>query len=262
MTIPGNCLCLNLCHQDELGEFDGGVLIGGSADVCHSGTTYQDMAVWPLFEAASPYVDQSSLGWDGTATSPPTQTAGVYCNWGQLFEGREWIELEEDNIPETNAFSVSMWVTIHSYYEQRQWFSRGNPFVFSFGHSVMNTLWARVVVPQSGGEEEISVFGDTILDRDRWYHVAVVFVPGSYLRVYINGVQDGSTDIDEFQTVEKSGLNYIARANDSTGPEGKMQEVRLHLRDRDADWWDAEVDNFCSSDFYTVDETVETGVFE
>lgn len=242
------------CSCDSTSEVSG-VKVGGSVIVTDNMQAYSNMSCWPLNESALPFVDRT-FGADSVGGTLPEYASGPACNWARQFTGRDYIELEQDYYKEYFGFTVSMWVKIQSTYEQRAWYSRGNPFSVYLGHSAINTIVSKIAYYRT--TEVVSCFGQTQLDIDKWYHVATVYRPGDSLTVHLNGVLDGSVALTDENYVVSTGPQYIGRANDAGSPTGGIADVRFHRVMRDEDWLAMEHDMICNShNYYTVSADVE-----
>jgi hypothetical protein len=70
-------------------------------------------------------------------------------------------------------------------------------------------------------------FGNTALPADTWFHVAGTF-DGSTIRIYLNGVLDGSAPSSRYPKSGNTPLRLGARGNDLATPfAGVLDEVRL-----------------------------------
>ena len=254
----------------------GGIIAGGSAAVDLVGDPWDGMAaVWGLDESGNgtsgEYIDHSRAALNGTGGGGdsdlcPSVTDGVFCLDAQEFSDGEYISIPRDGIAATQAFTVSMWIKITDFHKQRRFFSRGyddtsdHDWVCSLGHSVANHLWGQVQCNVDGTTTEIDAWSSSLMARDRWYHIAMTWQPGSALKVFIDGVQVGSTDTTATTTVTYGNSGYIARWNRATGLGADIMDVRLHPVARDAAYLKAEHDNYCSSSFYSVGDQ-ESAVF-
>jgi len=98
------------------------------------------------------------------------------------------VEFPEINF--TGEFSISIWV--RAYWWNNNW----APIVFrsdaTYGlRNNKNTpgqLHFRV--KDKNTKRGANLMSDTVLERNRWYHVAAVFKPGKFMRLYINGRLD------------------------------------------------------------------------
>ena len=218
----------------------GGVILGGSAPLnIVEETFYGMLAIFPMQEATSPYVDLVSA-YQGTTTQAPTPTDGVYCLDAQYFDGSEWIDL--DTIPAQTFFTVSFWANVKECYTSRAFFSWGNLVI---GTSFLNHLWVRV--------DDYDGFSNVTLNTERFYLLAVTW-DGITLRLYINGVLQGSliapVVITEGAKVAKWINGALALAD--------IQDLRIDSRIQSATYLRALYRNACHDGFYTVGGEVET----
>ncbi|WP_254510430.1 LamG domain-containing protein [Anatilimnocola floriformis] len=232
---------------------NGGILWGGSARYRVADDAYDGYEmVQPLNEtatgAAGDYQDRTIHDLDGRggdATDPdlvPDVDDGVFCLPSQHFDGRQFITLDSDNMITTQPFAVSMWAKVETYYKPRRFFSRGN---FAFGYDFLNRLDAICYTADMPDDDKFCT-GSTALSQNQWYHVAANWKPGTGMKVFLNGVQDGSKAISETE-LAPAGASYLSRFGEpgSSSIEGNLQEVRLHPRERSAAWFLAEFENIC-----------------
>ncbi len=245
-----------------------GVRCSGSARVDLANDLYDGMtAVYPLDELADgtpeEYIDHSRNQLHGTGGDGedidlvPIRDMGVFCLYSQYFLERQFITLPQDNLQMDQGFSVSLWGKIESFYQQRVFFSRGfesedgNEWVFTFGHSFLNQVVASVrTIASNGTEKAYNSFGTTWLQRDQFYHFAVSFEPGVGIKLYVNGVLNGSLAVPDFMTIPATNGNYLSRWNNGGFMTGNLQEVRIHPCVRSANWFLAEFENLCDFSFY------------
>lgn len=248
----------------------GGIRCGGSAFVDIAADVYDGLVfVLPLSEFADgtpdEYRDRTGNGLHGTGGNGsqidlvPTQDLGVFCSLSQHTDGRQYITLPADGLSEQQSFTVSLWGKLSTFYQPRVWYSRGtvsaagDQWAFAFGHSFLNTLSAQIqLLDSQGNATAYELRGATTLTQNVWYHVAAVWERSVGLRVYLDGVLDGSLAVSELSTVSVTNGGYLARWNDASIPTGNIQEVRLYPEPKSAAYLKAEHDNYCVSDFFEV----------
>jgi len=239
-----------------------GVVLGGSAIVEVRPDPWDGMVfVLPLDEDGTTFLDRTKNHLDGTSdtATSPTIDAGVFCLPSQYFDERDFITLPQDTLRATQGFTVSMWLKLDSEFQERTFYSRGievdgHPMTFSFGHSFLNHLWAKIVL----GEEETvyDAFSEPI-PSGKWFHVAASWSPSEKLRVFLNGILVGSVETPETSMLATTNGSQLGRRNQSQSLTGNLQEVRLHPVARGSDWLAAEYSNFCHADFCVQGETIE-----
>ncbi len=85
---------------------------------------------------------------------------------------------------------------------------------------------------KSGDETtDMEVIGNTALTVGQWYHVAAVFSPSSFVKIYVNGVEDASVTSGVVSSIYNSTRPlYLGLGAHTTGGEylhGYLDEVRI-----------------------------------
>lgn len=75
--------------------------------------------------------------------------------------------------------------------------------------------------PTSAGEVQINVVSTNAIGAG-WHHVAGIFRPGSYLRVYIDGVRDGTNTTGIYDTIKTSDIALIIGGESTGGDPGTL----------------------------------------
>ncbi len=86
-----------------------------------------------------------------------------------------------------------------------------------------------------GGDEstKMEVTANTALTLGKWYHVAAVFSPSSFLKIYINGIEDVSVTSGVYASIYNStrplyiGVGAHNPASDNEYFHGSLDEVRI-----------------------------------
>ena len=254
------------CPKDPI--LGTGLLLGGVAVVSVSTQVYDSFeTVLPLDESGDgtedEFRDRTVNDHDGTGddgidlANVPTLDGGAYCLPSQHFDGRQWITGTIDDIDSIQPVTISLWGRIEPFFTERVFFSRGS---LMLGHDYLNHALATVRV--LGTERQVKTYycvGSTIMAQEDFYHVALVWRPGGSLSVYLNGVLDGTTAIEELELAE-TFETFVGKSEDTNYLIGNVQELRLSGNARSDDWLLAEYENFCG-DIYTVGETTGSTYF-
>lgn len=157
----------------------------------------------------------------------PTVSAG-YVGFAGKFDGNtSFIDLDDKSALNIPIFSLSAWV-------YREGTCGGTGFCTIYAKGTGGNRGVAVDV-YSGNSFRLrlniadrqSLFSNTIIDTNRWYHIAAT-ADGTSLKLYINGTLDNTTT----QTVTPSWWGYVpATIGSSNSPfNGKIDEVRLYGR--------------------------------
>mgnify|MGYP001347026164 CR=1 FL=1 len=118
--------------------------------------------------------------------------------------GDEWLMAHSDGTGANTSIGLHIWST--------QW-----------GGS--NANMASIRFRQSGGNVDCN--GTTVLAANTWYHIAGVR-DGNTLRIYVNGVQEGTTSISGSPDTSSAAFAMTAlRTNGDSGLTGYMDEIRV-----------------------------------
>lgn len=234
----------------------GGAKVGGSAKVDMPTRAYDGyLAVWPLQESGSPYQDKGPNNKDATSDYPPTRVAGPFCLYAQDFDEAQWIVTPSLGIGQNQAFSVSLWVAIESFFKMRNLFSLGhtdasNGYKFALFHTFINHFVAQLNTTNGTTQTPCIVASPQALS-DKWYMVSVEW-DGSSLSIYVNGDLAQSREATNTQTVASNNEGYIGRWEMGGYPDAMMLDVRVMPSAKGSSWWQAQYDNYCKQDFYYV----------
>lgn len=234
--------------------FRGGIKIGGSNQLSSTNKVFEMLQRLPLDEDGSPYLDRSGNYLDAIGIVPSVRADGVYCRYSQRFDEIDGkgpiLEMDPDAID--GPFCLSLWVNVDNLYAPRTIYSRGSlgtgfDCVFSLETSFLN----HVVATVKTSDGEFQCFSSIMLERNRWYHIAVVY-DGSNLKIFIGGLPNASCEVTGLIDVTDS-QGYIGRKNQGSYFTGNIQEIRLFQGVNDPDWWKCEKKNFCN-DLFTLSE--------
>lgn len=156
--------------------------------------------------------------------------------------GDDWINCGTDSLDITSALTIEVWLKASS--DQSNSYARILDKYDFFAQTGFNMV---VEAPTSGGGimldfwatdgSKNSVLGNTIVDDDRWHHVALTF-DGDTVKIYIDGNLDEVASVGQ-KTIRQS-LNNLGIGNNFDGNtwfpyRGQIEEMRLWNIVRDVD---------------------------
>lgn len=254
----------------------GGVLVGGRVRGSILGDPFDGMAGYWLLDGeydgtVGEVEDLSAFALDGTGGSGdptycPSVDSGIACSTSQHFSGRQWIELPQDSLTNTQALSVSLWGSIDPlvYFKPRCWYSRGysttegDRWTLSLGHDHLNRAYGQVqVLDAEGNPKTISVTGSGYLERGRHYLIALSWQPGQALTIYVNGDLVSTKAVSETTLVPQTTAGYVGKLNSAQLLEGSVSEVKLRGVELSVAWTHAEYQARCTSTFFEIGDEFE-----
>lgn len=238
-----------------------GAVCGGSASVEIVGDAYDGFAaVYDLqgsYDGTQYEVIDSTRnelhGTSGSGDDATTQDAGLMCLYSQRGSERQYISLPADGLTTTQDYAVSFWAKITGNHEERVWYSRGiedeaNDWVFSIGHTVLNHVWVQV---QTDDLETVNAYSSTLLSENTWYHIAIDYIAGESINIWIDGELETTQEIANFVTPVTNG-GFIGGWNEARGYTGNIMLLRVHGEPGNAAYWAAEHDNITDSGFVLI----------
>jgi len=247
-----------------------GLVSGGGCVVEITNDTWDGLAgSWPLNEdgdgTAGEFKDRTrnhlhATGGNGSdPTVVPVLDEGVFCQNSQRFDGRQFITVPPDRVGIDQGFSASYWIRIGTFYTPRAGFSRGHvtpdgdQWVFSLGHSFLNQIQASIqTYATDGTRTTYTMNGSTMLSQDQFYHFGASWGPSVGLKLYVNGVLDGTLAVPQAYVQPLTNAGYFSRYNLGGYVTGNLQDIRLHPVTRPAAWFLAEYQNYCLPGFFSV----------
>lgn len=235
----------------------GGIQISGKSWVLTGKAGDGHVAILPLQEQGSGIEDEyhdicnnlHGTGGAGDIEAVFERVNGVACQFAQLgTSGIQFIELPEDNIPSDQSFAVSCWINIQSEFVENPIFSRGESFIVST--SFLNHIMATVT--DSTGVTYTAFSG--IIEKGKWYHLAVSWQRYGALRIYLNGELSGETNSPIGEIMPVNGGDMIGSVSNGRGFVGLVQDIRIHPEERSTAWWQAEHQNYCGEFFEVLTE--------
>jgi prepilin-type N-terminal cleavage/methylation domain-containing protein len=120
--------------------------------------------------------------------------------------------------------TVEAWINLASLGRHHSILSKWVPWIFFVSPS--NKL--RFYVRYDGSDH--SVFNDTALSADKWYHAVAVYTPSNHkVRFYLDGKQDGSPSFSKAMNGDGGASMRIGGyGNPGTMFKGTLDEVRIY----------------------------------
>jgi len=218
-------------------------------------------AVYHLGDATNAFADSSGNALHGSSpTTDVSVSTSIYypARWdgkvykGQHFDGNDHIQTGQDSIYVADSVTIEGWVKADAVsFVRRCIFSRGKEdtvnglgWSFSLGYSENGKVWANIQAEENDGDwVTVETLGATTIAANTWYHFAAVWNSGSTLKVYLDGVEDGSTTTTQDTFVAYGVGNFIGRRDAGFYHGGELDEIRLSNVARSADWIKATRDN-------------------
>ena len=191
--------------------------------------------VWHM-NAASP-ADASGSGNGGTAAGGATTAAGRIGSALSLPTTSDYVSCgsNQSNAELKDAFTVEAWVNPDSYSGKRAFFGK-NEFI-SIKTDGQTAIW--VTTP---GKTDHKFTGLSLPAAKTWWHIAITFQMNSSngCKVYVNGApvasQTASTIVNQTGSTEM----WLGKNQWGENYTGLLDEVRLAVGIRSADWIAAE----------------------
>jgi hypothetical protein len=194
------------------------------------------MSRWDLNEGSGEIInDSSGFGCNGTLTGAVFSTNTPYSVLGDgagkyslSFDGSTYATIEYkpilDSPASTNKFTVETWVYQNSLDTNKAILERGDKlriYTVTGRHFHLMTRF----VEDAGGTGLDSSF---VYDMGKWYHVAGSY-DGAAMRIYINGVLDGSLIVNKTLASNNSSGIFLGKSV-VAGREfnGLIDDVRIY----------------------------------
>lgn len=192
--------------------------------------------------------DRSGNGNNGTLTDGPAAAIGKV---GQAlnFDGvNDYVGVADSNSLDMTAnWSVATWVKFDSFYTG----NCENNAIINKGHDGLNGFYGLDITepdelcgPTTGAKQasfsirfsdgtSAGVSGNTQnLTTGIWYHLVGTY-DGTSLKIFLNGVQDGSTSVSGKTVAANTDLLYFGKMNNGSFPywvDGSIDDVRIYNR--------------------------------
>ena len=215
--------------------------------------------VWHLQETSGQQYDSTSNGNNSTAVHVTAEgTATGEIGGADQFNASNPDHVDLPNIVLSSAFTLEAWIyptTIISYGRivAKAYTSNAAPYVdYSLTFDTAADQKITLGFDNAGTFASLTSTGSVTLNQ--WNHIVGTY-DGSYLRLFINGVQDSS--YAQTGTVAAISQTTEIGYNSVDGPEsftGNIDEVRISASARSADWVSTEYNNQTNpSSFYSID---------
>lgn len=147
------------------------------------------VAYWPLDEGSGEeIIDATGNGFDGTFQGDPQWTEGTQGT-ALEFDGDDHVDVPGVADVKPASITLATWVYFNRVAGFRQDFlSRGDDYAFTLGGHEEDM---RVHAVITTGGDWLDMIGDTVMEIDKWYYVALTYDDGAkMLTLYINGEVD------------------------------------------------------------------------
>lgn len=191
---------------------------------------------WKLDESSgTTATDSSGEGNDGTVTGTNFASSSVsVCPIGstglEVDGGTDYISVGNDSsLQFTDEFTVMAWIRGDSWgsgSDVDTIVRKGTTNPLNYAFSVVDGEVTLVLDGNDAGSGRFS--GDTVLNVDRWYHVAAIW-DGSEVKIYVNGVQDNSTTHSHSSTLGTDSRElFIGGHSSGDRFDGSIADVRIY----------------------------------
>lgn len=188
---------------------------------------------WKLDEGSgTTTADATTNNVTGTLVNGPTWVAGRAGFAVDLDGSNDYVNVGNPvHLRLTNAMTVAAWVNIDSFANNGRIVSKeGNNSARGWSLHVTNS-GAAVFQIATNASTPITVTGSP-LPTVQWVHLVGVFVPGSELRLYVNGALNATrtANVPGVQYNPNVNVRFGARANNTAYLDGRVDEVRIYGR--------------------------------
>lgn len=131
----------------------------------------------------------------------------------------------------TKEISYSCWVNISSWnsttYDCILSIATGTGWKDSRATLCRNSRFANLTWNIADGSSASSINSNTYLSLNTWYHIACTY-DGAKLRIYINGVEDNSTDTSLVPNYSSANLSIGSWSGNNYNLKGRLNDVRVY----------------------------------
>lgn len=208
-----------------------------------SGITYSGLTIYTNGTTAS-YLGTGATWtsiatgttYNGTLINGPVFTCGNPSYF--TFDGtNEWVDFGASSAPSltnTNSYSFGGWVKSTTSATQKIFFMRGNDNTGAWSLNLTkesNNILTASAVLTFPGNTQISTNSTTTLVDNTWYYVIGVWFPSNYLKIYVNGSLEGTTNtiFSILRNAGSSGWNLM-RSNSTGYTDGDVGEFEVYSR--------------------------------
>ncbi|MCK5286116.1 MAG: hypothetical protein KAJ58_02745 [Candidatus Pacebacteria bacterium] len=196
-------------------------IIGGNGD---------DVNEYHLDPPVSITGDKTPYSNDGTITGPTSTTGKDGESDGALsFDGvDDYVEITDSTAfdVDNDGFTYTAWIKGDSFSKDYNMImSRHIPYL-----EIRNTNKLHLSI-KDGSDVQRNCYGTTILQTDTWYFVSATYDSDGYMKVFVNGEQDGTTTGPYSSITNPSCNQYIGQYdNGSYEFDGSISDVRIYNR--------------------------------
>ncbi|MBN1156468.1 LamG domain-containing protein [Candidatus Woesearchaeota archaeon] len=214
-------------------------VLGGVAKLVRGGAYTSDgstVGLWHFEEGTGTNaLDSAGSDNNGTLVNGPTWTTNsAVGNYAVDLDGtNDRIDTTYTSaMNTTGAFTIEGWINADNVTGTKTLFSRGiSTGGLSYRVDLVG-LRIRFYIYSNGTSNRTTTTGNVIMSAGTWYHVAAVYSPSSYMRIYVNGVQRANRTNGIYSSLFSTTQPLLIGALKTTTSwsnyfGGLMDEVRL-----------------------------------
>ena len=149
--------------------------------------------------------------------------------------GVTYIDLGDSDDYPTGSQTWCCWLKLNTVYGLKTQVSKNNDTNNQRGARIRtNGGVVQIYISPDGSDNWTSVFSNTTLSQDTWYHVAFTFNSSTHLKIYIDGVEDNSNTTNIPASIyDNTASLLIGALNDPVTQlhNGKIADVRIYDTD-------------------------------
>jgi hypothetical protein len=197
------------------------------------------VAHWNFNEGAGSTLGESINGLNGTIHGA-TWTQGVAGSALSFDGSNDYVEMQVPNTLKIDLpFTFSAWVKVHARSTKQQYIIVNDDSVSQYLGAVVSIMPSGVlgIGYNDGGpgtsSDRRSKIGNTSLNLDTWYHIAVIMSGPTNMHTFINGVEDSGyyTGSGDGIAYSPYGSAYIGTSNPGIGTlNGLIDDLRMYDR--------------------------------
>ncbi|MHA2496415.1 MAG: DUF2341 domain-containing protein, partial [Candidatus Hodarchaeales archaeon] len=221
------------------------------------------VGVWHLAENPFIYQMKDSTANDNAGTTQGTITsanrATGQVGYGLGFNGQN----NYVDVGNSTELQITGALTFEGWFNARDTTSY-QPLIAKWEDVNQKRGWELFVLSELGGSVGFRYYsssnnpewaGEAVISGNQWYHVAAVFSPSSYTRLYLNGqlVSEDTTSIPAGLWDTPANVTFGVRTAGTDYFDGILDEVRISNVTRSTAWIDAYYNNTNNpASFYTI----------
>lgn len=183
------------------------------------------VAYWPLDEGnGADIADDTGNGHSGTFVGDPQWVDGSEGK-ALEFDGDDYVDVASFADVKPASITIAAWVYFNRTAGNRQDFiSRGDDYAFTLGGHEQDERIHAVI---TAGGDWVDMIGDTVIEKSRWYHVALTFDDGTkMLSLYVDGQLDAEEEVPAGMEHRLGGTLTIGTYNDRY-LDGKLDDIKV-----------------------------------